>query len=230
MTEALSTDLPSAELQPLNGVELHRVAGEDTPPWIAGGLAALGVVLALVAGTQAFAPGGAHRARAAMRAAEFDAPSLAEIAFARRRLQEELLAAEAPSDKVAAPQSAEQPCLPIVAAAFAHDSARPELAGLDQAVAPLLDRLAEHAESALLIEGHTDPTGAERHNVLLSYQRAQAVGVWLQSRGVATARMTIRAAGPALPTAPAPVVADNRQALIMIEGAPRCSSGAQNDR
>lgn len=227
MTQAPPMDDAEAQSTPSPSVELHRVAGEDTPTSIVGGLAALGVVLAALA----LASIGASRKAATI----FDPPSLAQEVFARRRLEEALRAAEAasqpaPAAPVAAAAVPGQPCLPIVAAPFSRDSARPELAGLDAPLQPLLDWLRDHPEAVVLVEGHTDPTGAERHNVLLSYERAQVVGAWLQDKGVAKSRMTIRAAGALPPSAPAPVVADNRQALIMIEGAPRCSPGAGNDR
>jgi len=226
MTQAPPMDDAETQGPRSRGVESHRVAGEDTPTAIVAGLAALGLVLAGLA----LASTGASRKAATI----FDPPSLAQEVFARRRLEEALRAAEAasqagPAARVVAAVPG-QPCLPILAAPFARDSARPELAGLDAPLQPLLDWLGEHPDATVLVEGHTDPTGAERHNVLLSYERAQVVGAWLQDKGVAKSRMIIRAAGALPPSAPAPIVADNRQALIMIEGAPRCSPGAGNDR
>jgi outer membrane protein OmpA-like peptidoglycan-associated protein len=258
----------------LRGVELYRVAGEDSPVWIAGGLVALGLALAVVAGFEALGLSAAPkrapivevapapspvlhkttplqetttppppqlarvetpRPAPATRSAPMEAPpNVEDKAQAHARIERALraLAAQrkdpqnesnalAPTD-AAGPQKT--PCLPIVGVPFARSSARPALDGVEPAVKPLLDWLRDHPEAALLVEGHADATGDEKRNVVLSYERAQAMSAWLTSKGVAKWRLSVRAAGAAPPSAAAPVVAENRQALIAIEGAPRCSA------
>jgi outer membrane protein OmpA-like peptidoglycan-associated protein len=205
-------------------VELHRIAGEDSPVWIAGGLALLGVAMAVTAALLAReAPPEAVRLAPVV----IEAPSSDEMARARRRLEEALRTAstEVPAQaRVAEAPPASPDCAPLVAATFPHDSAKTDFAELDARIAPLLAWLRDHPDATALVEGHTDPTGAEKHNVVLSFERAQSVGAWLVDKGVDKSRVTIRAAGSLLPNAPAPVLADNRQALIAIEGAPRCLS------
>src|SRR5262245_24370962 len=66
-----------------------------------------------------------------------------------------------------------------------------------------LDKLAEFLKKNpnrnLLIEGHTDNTGAEDFNVKLSQQRANAVRDQLVARGIAAERITTKGYGPKYP-------------------------------
>lgn len=54
----------------------------------------------------------------------------------------------------------------------------------------------------MLIEGHTDSTGAESYNLDLSQRRADAVGNFLIDHGVSPERITTRGYGQAYPIAP----------------------------
>ncbi|MGD8863186.1 MAG: OmpA family protein [Myxococcales bacterium] len=65
---------------------------------------------------------------------------------------------------------------------------------------PLLDRLAEVIRelpegTRVIVEGHTDDVGDPDYNLELSYRRARAVVVYLQSRGVPEARLGYRGRG-----------------------------------
>lgn len=54
----------------------------------------------------------------------------------------------------------------------------------------VLSALRATGDQAVVIEGHTDSTGAEDHNLDLSQRRAQTVVAWLVERGVDAARLT----------------------------------------
>jgi OOP family OmpA-OmpF porin len=51
----------------------------------------------------------------------------------------------------------------------------------------------------LTINGHTDDSGAEMKNNTLSINRAEAVAIYLQAKGVAKSRLTIKGFGKSLP-------------------------------
>ncbi|MCP4570959.1 MAG: OmpA family protein [bacterium] len=66
--------------------------------------------------------------------------------------------------------------------------------------------LTKYADTEILIEGHTDATGSEDHNLTLSRNRAHAVANVLQGMAVDATRFTIMGYGEAQP------VADNASA------------------
>lgn len=61
--------------------------------------------------------------------------------------------------------------------------------------------LKEYPETNVLIDGHTDSTGTEKHNMNLSEQRANSVSSYLSSQGVASSRLGIRGFGESQPIA-----------------------------
>jgi outer membrane protein OmpA-like peptidoglycan-associated protein len=60
----------------------------------------------------------------------------------------------------------------------------------------------KYPETNILIEGHTDDTGTPEYNIELSRKRANSVSEYLQSKGVATARMNVKWYGEAQPKVP----------------------------
>jgi len=61
--------------------------------------------------------------------------------------------------------------------------------------------LKKYDETVILIEGHTDATGSEEHNLELSRRRAQAVADYLAAQGVDPGRFTVVGYGEAQPVA-----------------------------
>lgn len=61
--------------------------------------------------------------------------------------------------------------------------------------------LVEHPKTAVIIQGHTDSTGSEAHNLALSDRRAAAVRSHLAGRGVDPGRMTAIGYGEGYPVA-----------------------------
>lgn len=59
----------------------------------------------------------------------------------------------------------------------------------------------EFDRTVLVIEGHTDSTGPLAHNMALSERRAQTVGRYLTSQGVAPVRIDTHGFGPRYPIA-----------------------------
>ena len=69
-----------------------------------------------------------------------------------------------------------------------------------------LDKVAEvfvkYPETNILVEGHTDDTGTDAFNMQLSEKRAEAVTSYLESKGVAANRFTIKWYGETQPKYP----------------------------
>ena len=78
------------------------------------------------------------------------------------------------------------------------DSLRPESTPV---LEELQDTLTAHPELKLLIEGHTDSTGDDAHNLELSERRARAVVAWLAGNGVEGGRLYARGLGETEPVA-----------------------------
>lgn len=106
---------------------------------------------------------------------------------------------------------------------FAYDSSTPIIKGLEPAIESLRRWMLDHPNAILLIEGHTDTTGTEQYNIVLSFSRAKAVASLLAHLGVPERRMTVRAAGAVAATDRAGEIARNRRALLRVEGVENCS-------
>jgi len=215
------------------------VMGEHAPMWITGGVGAIGLVLAGAAGYLAFADLPLQSATARQSpplslAAPAPDPSErrqrpATIAGARAPsllpLPEALVAAAHPLGSAPPARATEKPCLPAVVIAFETDSATPILSDEAQKqLTPLLAWLNDKPRARLSVEGHGDAKGEESHNVLQGYRRAQAAAAWAESLGAPKQRVTARAAGPGPQTDPAPAVAEDRVALIAVEGVEACEA------
>jgi outer membrane protein OmpA-like peptidoglycan-associated protein len=78
-------------------------------------------------------------------------------------------------------------------------------AELNAGATPALERLAqfmmEYSDRRILVEGHTDSTGSEEYNRMLSARRADAVRSALLERGIASNRIETRGLGEQFPVA-----------------------------
>lgn len=92
---------------------------------------------------------------------------------------------------------------------------------------PKLDELAaalrsQPQPSTLLIEGHTDDVGTRENNLALSNQRAQAVGDYLESQGIAKDHLTIQGLADSKPIGSEKTPSDralNRRVDIVVQPA-----------
>ena len=80
----------------------------------------------------------------------------------------------------------------------AHSDLKP---GSLQNIYPLVAYLKEHAETTVKIEGHTDSQGSSDYNAELSQRRAEAVGNFLISNGIAAERIAAQGMGENYPVA-----------------------------
>jgi outer membrane protein OmpA-like peptidoglycan-associated protein len=113
-------------------------------------------------------------------------------------------------------------CFSALNIPFARNSALPITIGLGQSIEHLRRLMTEHPEATLLVEGHTDSTGTEQYNVLLSFSRAKAVADLLRHLGIPLRRMTVRAAGASEAKDKAGLASD-RRAFLRIEGVENCN-------
>jgi outer membrane protein OmpA-like peptidoglycan-associated protein len=61
--------------------------------------------------------------------------------------------------------------------------------------------LNKYPDTNILMEGHTDSTGSEEHNMVLSKARADAVAFYLAEREVSSSRFSVKGYGEAQPIA-----------------------------
>ena len=66
--------------------------------------------------------------------------------------------------------------------------------------------ITQYPTTSLIISGHTDNTGTTAQNNLLSLQRANAIGDYLQQKGIADNRIQRKGLGATMP------IADNNTA------------------
>jgi outer membrane protein OmpA-like peptidoglycan-associated protein len=83
--------------------------------------------------------------------------------------------------------------------------------GIQRKLFPLAEFLKENPDRNVLIEGHTDNTGAPAYNLELSQRRADTVASFLISQGVSPASITSRGYGQDYPVAPNTTAAGRQQ-------------------
>jgi outer membrane protein OmpA-like peptidoglycan-associated protein len=83
---------------------------------------------------------------------------------------------------------------------FDHDSyqLKPQT---EQNLSELAETLKKYDDTNILIEGHTDNTGAEDYNQRLSDWRAEAVSKFISEKGVKNSRITMQGYGESQPIA-----------------------------
>lgn len=113
-------------------------------------------------------------------------------------------------------------CLPVAVIPFARNSARLNPTGLDQNVAILSQWMIRNPDAVLSVEGHTDISGPEQYNVLLSYSRAKAAIAWLIASGVPERQMIARAAGSSYAKDVLDGAGGNRRVVLRVEGVASC--------
>lgn len=108
---------------------------------------------------------------------------------------------------------------PLTAVHFATDSA--DLSPDDQAtLTQAAAYMKGHPEAHLRLEGYTDATGNDPHNLSLSQRRSQSVAAFLKTQGVDGSRLTGEGFGPENPVdtnATASGKADNRRVELFAQ-------------
>ena len=97
-------------------------------------------------------------------------------------------------------------------------------AGGMQVLQKLADVMREHPDRNVMVEGFTDSTGSEEHNLQLSQRRAESVRSALMNMGIEGTRISTRGYGEAYPVASNANSADrqlNRRVEIVLSDAGR---------
>ncbi len=100
------------------------------------------------------------------------------------------------------------------------------------ALARLIKVFNEYPDTDILVEGHTDSDGTESYNMTLSQKRANAVGEYLKSAGIAASRLTIKAYGetqPRVPNTDAISKADNRRVEFIVTANAKMKADAEKE-
>lgn len=107
----------------------------------------------------------------------------------------------------------------IVRFAFGSATPPPDAAGL----ARLVGWLQTHPDVKVSVQGHADAIGTDPYNLVLSYQRAQAVAALLNDAGVVPDRVIVGAAGSHEPVAGVPANArENRRVVVQVMNVGDC--------
>ena len=114
-------------------------------------------------------------------------------------------------------------CAPLFDLQFNRGSIRPVNSDLGEQAARLSEWLRRHPKTKLLLEGHTDSSGSEELNLLISHRRARAVSTMLANAGVNQKQIVIRALGEHSPLEGIPSGSENnRRVSLRIQGAEAC--------
>jgi len=217
----------NAEAESWSAPDLRRLAGEDAPSWLAAGFAVVGTLIAIASASAWLSEPLTVTTRAPPvtaspaepdRVAQDAPPSRAPVA-----------ATPEPASEAGKPQlkqrtaSAPQDCFSAVDIPFALNSARPNTNGLEQSIELLRGWMTKYPHATLLVEGHTDTSGTEQYNVLLSFRRAKAVAALLDRLGIPERRMTIRAAGASGAKDKAASLVNDRRTFLRVEGVEDCN-------
>lgn len=109
---------------------------------------------------------------------------------------------------------------------FRSGSARLDPAELGASLSTLADAAVPCPKAPVIVEGHADAIGDPNSNLALSWRRARAVARRLESMGIASARMTVRAFGAYQPkVAIDGTSAAQRRVEVRLEG---CASAARS--
>ncbi|MGJ4905869.1 OmpA family protein [Bradyrhizobium sp. HKCCYLS2058] len=232
---------------PAMRVDACTVAGEEAPIWLAAAFAVAGTLIAVMSAALwqqgSATPPVATAAMPVMAVPQRD-DRIADAAPKRREARivdpapvaapptppaPVVIAPPAPPVVPAAipePQSPAKPsaeCFAPLAVGFERGSARPNPADMKRSLAILQRTLARHGDATIIIEGHTDASGTEDLNVLLSYSRAKEIAAQLKREGLPAQRMSVRAAGAGEARGDALAVAGDRKAVLRIAGVDDCS-------
>ena len=237
-----SVPLPPAAAR----VDACAVSGEEAPAWLAVAFAVAGTLTAVMSAAL-WQQGLASPPKVAIASAPLAAPPVPvpvreeRIADPPPKLQDMPVPAPAPIKPAAAPEPAAAPppavaiaeppspmrkatteCFAPLAIGFERGSARPDPADVKRSLAILRKALSRYGDAMLVIEGHTDASGTEDLNVLLSYSRAKAVAEMLKHDGIPARRISVRAAGAGEARGDAGAGAVDRKALLRIAGVDDC--------
>ncbi|BAM88000.1 hypothetical protein S58_19930 [Bradyrhizobium oligotrophicum S58] len=235
-----SVPLPPAAAR----VDACAVSGEEAPAWLAVAFGVAGTLIAVMSAAL-WQQGLASPPRVAIASTPLAAPPVPvreeRIADPLPKLQDMPVPAPAPIKPAAPPEPAAAPpptvaipeppspmrkatteCFAPLAIGFERGSARPDPADVKRSLAILHKALSRHGDAMLVIEGHTDASGSEELNVLLSYSRAKAIAELLKHDGIPARRISVRAAGAGEARGDAGAVAGDRKAVLRIAGVDDC--------
>ncbi|WP_316165762.1 MULTISPECIES: OmpA family protein [unclassified Bradyrhizobium] len=122
-----------------------------------------------------------------------------------------------------APKPTPTECFQPLTIAFDRNSSRPDPSDMRRSLEVLHRWLPRHGEATVLIEGHSDTTGTEDYNLLLSYARAKAIAGELKRVGVPAKQIAVRAAGAGeAPSGRGTGSASERSAILRMAGVEEC--------
>jgi len=115
-------------------------------------------------------------------------------------------------------------CFRPLSIPFERNSSRPAPNDMRKALAVLRQFLSRHRGATVLVEGHSDASGNEDLNVLLSYSRAKTIAGQIKNAGIPAQQISIRAAGSGEALGGSRMLASDRSAIVRIAGGDDCQA------
>ena len=121
-------------------------------------------------------------------------------------------------------------CPPLFFFTFSKDSATLKNHNLIPQITRLNNWLQKNPDNKVIIEGHTDSSGREEYNLLLSYRRAKAAEKILVESGISHNRLVTRALGEQEPLQDQPARSEkNRRASVRVDALETCIHSLINE-
>ncbi|MDR4516594.1 MAG: OmpA family protein [Nitrosomonas sp.] len=213
--------MPENLTDSVNSYETYPVKGEAIALWIPLSLALIGTIMIVIV-TQSLLPQQEIKPPAIN---AFSSTDPTTVSTDRKNIS-----AGIPTGHGKTEPKKTVDCPPLFFFTFSKDSATPKNHSLMPQITRLNNWLQQHPDKKVVIEGHTDSSGKEEYNLLLSYRRAKAAEKILIEAGISHNHLVTRALGEQEPLQDQPARSEkHRRASIRVDALEACINPLINE-